>query len=79
MLLSSTSEMFLSVSFLFSSIFLSMPTIPTARVLPAYRTTKERKTQEIQALVTDTEGEGKTNNEEGTYCRQLLVENIHSF
>lgn len=44
-LLSSTSEMFLSVSFLLSSIFLSMPTIPTARVLPACKTTKERKTQ----------------------------------
>lgn len=43
-----TSEMFLSVSFLFSSIFLSMPTIPTARVFPAYMTTKEKKKHTIK-------------------------------
>lgn len=35
--------MFLSVSFLFSSSFRSMPTIPTARVLPACRNTKDGK------------------------------------
>lgn len=45
LVLYSTSEIFLSVSFLLSSIFLSMPTIPTARVLPAYTTMKERKTR----------------------------------
>lgn len=38
-----TSEMFLSVSFLFSSSFRSMPTIPTARVLPACESTKDEK------------------------------------
>lgn len=38
-----TSEMFLSVSFRFSSSFRSMPTIPTARVLPACRSTKDGK------------------------------------
>lgn len=35
------------------------------------------ETQAIQELVTDTEGEGKTNNEEGTNCGQLLVVYIH--
>lgn len=44
----STSDMFLSVSFLLSSIFLSMPTIPTARILPAYTKKMERKTQEVK-------------------------------
>lgn len=38
-----TSEIFLSVSFLFSSNFRSIPTIPTARVLPAYRTTENSR------------------------------------
>lgn len=38
-----TSEMFLSVSFRFSSNFRSMPTIPTARVLPACRSTRDEK------------------------------------
>lgn len=47
-----TSDMFLSVSFLLSSIFLSMPTIPTARILPAYMNKMERNTQED--LNTDT-------------------------
>lgn len=42
-----TSEMFLSVSFLFSSNFLSMPTIPTALILPGCETKVENKTYKI--------------------------------
>lgn len=50
-----TSEMFLSVSFLFSSSFLSMPTIPTALILPGWKTKVENKTYKIgrtQSFVT---------------------------
>lgn len=39
--------MFLSVSFLLSSIFRSIPTIPTARILPAYATKMEGKIQVV--------------------------------
>lgn len=39
-----TSEMFLSVSFLFSSSFLSIPTIPTALTLPGWKK-KTKKTK----------------------------------
>jgi len=60
--------MFLSVSFLFSSIFLSMPTIPTARVLPAYMTTKGKKNthavrreKAVRGMVASLKGGGKTN------------------
>ena len=81
----STSEMFLSVSFLFSSIFLSMPTIPTARVFPVYMTTKERKTHTVKPtfgtdkLETSHEGQAKINSEEGEYCGQLLLQCINPF
>lgn len=43
----STSDMFLSVSFLRSSIFRSIPTIPAARILPAYATKMEKKMQVV--------------------------------
>lgn len=48
----STSDMFLSVSFLLSSIFRSIPTIPTARIFPAYVITMKKKCkQSVTQLV----------------------------
>lgn len=50
-----TSEMFLSVSFRFSSSFLSIPTIPTALILRCWKTKAENKIYKIgrtQSFVT---------------------------
>lgn len=43
--------MFLSVSFLLSSIFRSIPTIPTARIFPVYTIMMDRKTQVFKNTV----------------------------